>query len=151
MAAYQHGVRNRQGTGPRLLNNQGQQIRGTGASANQGTPWGGGKRRPSEAFDFESENEGFFSDVLQKRFGGDSSMRDRLIGMFDSSDPMAAVNRFNEWSGNTGEVFNPGDAARAETGVWRNAAGQNMFDKRHQTAEQQAEALEEFNILRGFI
>jgi hypothetical protein len=113
----------------------GQQTQGVAFTAQDSA------RRPIDhSQTLERENEGFFEDVLQKRFGGDASVRNRLIGMYDKNDPLAAADFFNEWSGNTGAVFNPGETARA---------GSDYYNT--QSAEEQAAALEQFNMMRGFI
>jgi hypothetical protein len=134
MAAYQHSTRTRQG-GRRLLNNEGRQI-----SPGSGGGWGGGERR-EQKFDAGAENESFWEDKTMQRLGGDGSVRNRLIGMYDSNDPLSNSDFFNEWSGNEGEVFNPGAVAQITGGDFNRNPG----------AREQAEALEQFNMMRGFI
>jgi hypothetical protein len=97
MGAYQYGTRT--GTGGRkLLDNQGRVIGGGGLPLRAQ----GGERRPAAAYSPQAANRNFFSDVTMQRFGGDQSLRNRLIGMYDEfggkSNPTGAVDWYEAWS-----------------------------------------------------
>ncbi len=74
----------------------------------------GGQRRPT-APNPQAENRDYFDDVLMKRFGGDESLRGRLIGMYNEfggkSDPTGAVDWYESWSGDPykGNIYNQGE------------------------------------------
>jgi hypothetical protein len=111
MAAYQYNVRTGTGSSRKLLNNQGRVIGGGGG----GIRARASRRRPGQAYNPQAENKNYFEDRLMKRFGGDASLRNRLIGMYNEfggkANPTGAVDWYEAWSEDPykGNMYRPGE------------------------------------------